>query len=253
MDKIYIKEQTRQCIEWIRMWFSYKSGGAKGVILGISGGKDSSVVAALLCRAIGKERVFGLLLPDGIQPDLKDALDVCKLLSIQNHVIDIHPIMQAIQEAATRSSQLEDTSIYLTEQAKINIPPRIRMTILYAVGQSLGYRVAGTGNLSERYVGYCTKWGDMACDFNPIAHFTKEEVVAIGDELGLPDYLIHKPPSDGLTGKTDEENMGITYDAISRYLAGRTCTESECRRVELLHHHSLHKLLPAEAYQPQKL
>ena len=189
-----------------------------GYVLGISGGKDSTVVAKLLVDAIGKENVLGVLMPNGEQKDIDDSYKVCKYLNINYTVININDafdgIVQQVNLSKIHTINNNEENIFLTEKSLTNVAPRIRMTTLYAIAQSLGYLVAGTGNKSERFVGWFTKWGDYACDINPIAHLTCAEVIALGDYLELPYDLVHKTPADGLTGKSDEENLGFTYKEL---------------------------------------
>ena len=233
--------QTENCIRWIQTWFEKQSGNAKGAILGISGGKDSTVVAGLLCKALGKNRVFGVLMPNGVQKDISDSHQVCEFLGIKNVVANIEAAYQGI---------IGTTEMELSTPAKINISPRIRMTILYALGQEMNYRVAGTGNLSERYIGYTTKWGDGACDFNPIGSFTTDEVIAVGLALGLPKNLIEKIPADGLSGKTDEENIGFSYNVLNRYIREGICEDTEIKeKIDRMHKISSHKQEPIPIFQ----
>lgn len=180
----------------------------KKAVLGISGGKDSTVVAKLLVDTLGKENVFGLLMPNGEQKDISDSIRVVELLDIGYETININDAYNAIVDMIS----------FVSSAAKINIAPRIRMTTLYTWGQTYGYRVAGTGNLSERMVGYTTKFGDNASDFNLIGNFTSLEVMRIGEELGLPLELVYKAPADGLTGLTDEEILGVTYIEIHNFI-----------------------------------
>ena len=215
-------ETTAKIIEWIRDYFKIQTT-AKGAIIGISGGKDSTVVAKLLVEALGKERVFGVLMPNGKQIDINDSFRVVDLLGIKYTEVNIEKsYKKLIQSIGERS---------LTNQAAINILPRIRMTILYALGSSMSYRVAGTGNLSERFIGYTTKWGDSACDFNPIGNLTTDEVIAIGDSLGLPYDLVHKTPTDGLSGISDEENIGISYELINKFIKNKTTGDKDIDKV----------------------
>ena len=201
----------------------------KGYVLGISGGKDSTVVAKLLVDAIGKENVLGVLMPNGEQKDIEDSKRVCELLDIDYTIVNISDAYESMIDGiqSVYDSNLPNIyggytkngrSLLISDKALTNIPPRIRVTILYAIAQSLGYRVAGTGNKSEAFVGWFTKWGDGACDIDPIAHLTCTEVIELGDYLGLPYDLVHKTPADGLTGKSDEENLGFTYAEIDRLI-----------------------------------
>lgn len=213
--------------------------GLKTAIIGISGGKDSTIVAKLLVDALGKENVIGVIMPNDVQPDFLDAQMVCDLFEIKQHVIDISKIYNAF------INDLTNIQSTLNNQVLNNIPPRIRMTILYAIAQSYpGGRVVGTGNMSENYIGWCTKWGDMACDFNPIAHLTCSQVVELGDYLNLPYELVHKIPSDGLTGKSDEENFGFTYKDLDSFLSipGTILSPEVFGLISKRHLASLHKI-----------
>ena len=184
------------------------------VIIGISGGKDSTVCAALCVEAFGKDNVYGILMPNGEQADIEDAKKVCEILDIKYNIINISYIYKTFMNYIEFS-----TDISLSKESLINLQPRIRMTILYTLAQTLGMRVCGTGNLSEKTVGYFTKWGDGAYDFNPIGNLTSKEVVEIGLTYdNIPKELILKTPTDGLSGMTDEEKLGISYDSIHNYL-----------------------------------
>ena len=204
---------TKTALNGIKAWLeSYKnSSGMKKAVIGISGGKDSTIVAKILVDVLGKENVVGLLMPNGEQKDLADAIRVVELLDIKHEVINIEEGYWAIIKSL---GGLENVSA----EAQINIAPRIRMTTLYTYGQTHGCRVAGTDNLSERTLGYFTKFGDGGYDFNILAEFTSLEVMRIGEELGLPLELVYKTPDDGLSGMSDEEKLGILYTDMHNYL-----------------------------------
>lgn len=195
---------------------------ANGYVLGISGGKDSTVVAKLLVDAVGKENVLGVLMPNGKQVDIEDSYAVCEFLGINYTNVNINDafdgIIQQIHLSKIVTVDGHEENIPVTKKALTNVPPRIRMTTLYTIAQSLGYLVAGTGNRSEQFIGWFTKWGDGACDINPIAHLTCTEVIELGDYLELPYELVHKTPADGLTGKSDEDNFGFTYSDLDKML-----------------------------------
>ena len=209
--------EAKKIINWIKEYFQNQPG-AKGAVIGISGGKDSTIVSKLLVEALGRENVFGVLMPNGEQKDLDDSIRVVDNLKINYKIVNIEKAYKGI---------LDSINEELSNQAKVNIPPRLRMTTIYAIAATMNYRVAGTGNKSEGYVGYTTKWGDSAYDFNPIGDLTTEEVVAIGDALGLPYELVHKAPSDGLTGKTDEDNLGFTYKQVNQVIENGTCGNAD--------------------------
>ena len=218
-----------ECVQWIRDWFA-ENGKDCNAVIGISGGKDSSVVAALCAKALGKDRVVGVLMPDGKQADIEDSFKLVNHLNIKYTVINIEPMVEGFYQSLEDNNIMDSDNepplnIKVTPQAIINLPPRIRMATLYAVSQSVNGRVVGTDNASEAYIGYSTRWGDNVADLMPILNFTSEEVVAIGDALGLPYELTHKTPSDGLCGKTDEDNFGFTYTTLNKYIRTGICED----------------------------
>lgn len=229
-------------IQWIRDWFETQSNNADGIVIGISGGKDSTVVAKLCVEAIGKENVLGVLMPNGDQKDIKDSFKVCELLGIKSEIINIKDTEQTLLQ------ELFNNYITPSREAIINVAPRLRMITLYTIAQTKNYRVAGTGNATEKVLGYFTKWGDGAHDFNPIGMLTCTQVIELGRELGLPEELITKTPSDGLTGKTDEEQFGYTYAEID-YVIENELEEGEVFEfINNLYNKNLHKLLPIPTY-----
>lgn len=233
-------------VQWIRDWFA-KNGPECSAVIGISGGKDSSVVAALCVEALGKDKVLGVLMPNGEQPDIGDALEVCMRLGIEYTVRGIDRIVEEYRRSIFYMNH--DFRNWerkpITEQAKINLPPRIRMTMLYAISQTINGRVACTDNLSESYIGYSTRWGDNVGDFCPLANLTSDEVVAIGDALGLPYELTHKVPSDGLCGKTDENRFGFTYEVLNKYIRTGICEDEVIKaKIDEMHNKNLFKLNP---------
>lgn len=209
MYNFNVEKVTNDCIDWIKDWFDNVNPNGKAVI-GISGGKDSTVTAALCVKALGKDRVFGVLLPNGIQKDIADAYKAADYLDIKYKVCNISKAYEDICEACG--------GITSSEQAMINLSPRLRMTTLYFIAQSINGIVANTCNLSEDHVGYSTIYGDMSGSFSPLGGLTVTEVKEIGRYLGLPIELIEKVPSDGLCGKTDEDNLGFTYAELDNYL-----------------------------------
>ena len=238
------KEQKEKVIQWIRDWFD-KNGKDCNAVIGISGGKDSTVAAALCVEALGKDRVIGIMLPDGEQKDINDSYAVCSLLGIKNYVLNIKQIIRSIQ----LSFAFSDIN-NISEQAKINLPPRIRMAVLYYLSQSVNGRVVNTCNLSEDYVGYATKYGDAAGDFAPLKSFTTEEVIAIGKELGIPEELLLKDPSDGLCGKTDEDNLGFTYAVLNKYIrTGEIEDKAVKKKIDHLHKINAFKEKLIEKYE----
>lgn len=221
MNEFDEKKVINELLIWFRDWFEVNGKGCNAV-LGISGGKDSTVAAALCVEALGKERVIGVLMPNGIQSDISDSHRVCSILNIPNVTINIKDIVDAekrlVKEAIKKLDKEE-----LTNQTLINIPPRIRMATLYALSQTMNGRVINTCNLSEEWVGYSTRWGDSVGDVAPLAQFTVEEVRKIGIALGLPYDLVYKTPNDGLCGKNDEDNLGFTYATLDKYLREGIC------------------------------
>ena len=240
-----VEAAIENCCRWIQDWFAENGDGCQAV-LGISGGKDSSVCAALLCRALGVHRVVGVLMPRGEQPDIDDSLLLCRHLGIVHVTVNIGEAADALQRAV-------ETATPMTQQALINLAPRIRMTTVYAVSQSVNGRVANTCNFSEDWVGYSTRWGDSVGDFAPLANFTVTEVKAIGRALGLPAQLVDKVPSDGLCGKTDEDNLGFTYAELDAYLReGILPSPEHMEIIDRKHRQNLFKLkmMPAFPFDP---
>lgn len=238
---VNMKEELPKLVEWIQKTV----GPTAKVVIGVSGGKDSSVVAALCVKALGKERVYGVLMPQNEQSDIDKSYLLCKHLGIDYTVINIGPACDALTKEVEGKTKLPLNLAYTS-----NTPARIRMTTLYGVGALLGNsRVVNTCNLSEDYVGYSTKFGDAAGDFSPLSRFTAGEVVELGDILGLPYELSHKVPTDGMCGMTDEDRFGFTYKELDDYLRGRATPPQETvDKIESMHRASLHKLLPMPVY-----
>ncbi|MEE1047402.1 MAG: NAD(+) synthase [Clostridia bacterium] len=232
-----------ECVEWIRDFFE-KNGKDCNAIVGISGGKDSSIAAALCAEALGKDRVIGVLMPKGHQHDIDMAYMLVNHLGIKHYVVNIEDAMNAILD-----NMPDDLKI--SEQTVQNLPPRIRMSTLYAISQSCNGRVCNTCNLSEDWVGYSTRYGDSVGDFSPMSHITVTEIKQIGHLLGLPKELVDKTPIDGLCGKTDEENLGFTYAELDRYI--RTGEIEDLDKKELIdrkHRMNLFKLELMPSFKP---
>ena len=240
---------TKELVEWIKDYFNDNGKNSKAVI-GISGGKDSSIVAALLVKALGKDRVVGVLMPNGEQSDISYSFELCHLLDIKYTVVNVKP---AIDEELKqlKKSAIELGFNELSDVTLINTPARIRMTTLYGISGTIGGRVANTCNLSEDYVGYSTKYGDAAGDFSPLMKLTVSEVKAIGRELGLPEKFIEKTPIDGLCDKTDEDNLGFTYEVLDKYIRTCICEDNEVQqKIDNMHRINIHKLKPMPHYKP---
>ena len=244
-------------IQWIKDWFDTQSNGAEGIVIGISGGKDSTVVAKLCVEAIGKERVFGVLMPNGKQKDIADSQRVCDLLGIRYIVVNIsdmyYDFIRNISSEEITLSTEDHNVVFLSDETKVNICPRIRMTTLYAIAQTKNYRVAGTSNATERGLGYFTKWGDGACDFNPLGFLTCTEVIRLGLDLDLPEELINKAPSDGLTGKTDEEQFGYSYKEIDEVLLKKVDNGEIYEFIRKLYDKNEHKIQPIKMYETDEI
>ena len=242
MYQFNAKEMKDRCVEWIRDFFA-KNGPDCNAVVGISGGKDSSVVAALCVEALGKDRVIGVLMPCGVQADIDMARKLVNHLEIKNYEVNV--------EAAVNGVLNSLPDIDLSVQTKTNLPPRIRMTTLYAVSQSVNGRVANTCNLSEDWVGYSTRYGDSVGDFSPLSRLTVTEVKAIGRLLGLPEDLVEKVPIDGLCGKTDEENLGFSYAALDQYIREGICEDVELKeKIDRMHERNLFKLELMPCFEP---
>ncbi len=231
-----------ECVQWIRDFFEENGKGCNAVV-GISGGKDSSVVAALCVEALGKDRVIGVLMPCGEQADIDMAKLLVSHLDIKHYIINVKDAVEGLKAAMP---------FEMSNQTTINMPPRIRMATLYAVAQSHNGRVANTCNLSEDWVGYSTRYGDAAGDFSPCSFLTVQEVKAIGRVLGLPAVLVDKTPIDGLCGKTDEENLGFTYAELDQYIrTGVIEDEAKKARIDHLHKINLFKLSFMPCFKPE--
>ena len=235
------KEQLTGLIAWMRERMA--SCGGKTAVIGISGGKDSSVVAALSVAAYGRENVYGVLMPNGVQPDIDYSRDLVEFLEIPHATINIHDATEGVL------SQMQLVGLEPSRTTKVNLPSRIRMCTLYAVAQTLeGGIVINTSNLSEDWVGYCTIYGDSAGAFSPLGMYTTEEVIAMGRELGLPEKFVVKPPSDGLTGLTDEDNLGFTYHAVNEYIRKGICDEETRAKIDRKHRASRFKFETIPVY-----
>lgn len=240
-DAVKIKDA---CVLWIRDFFE-KNGKGCNAVIGISGGKDSSVAAALCVEALGKDRVIGVLMPCGEQHDIDAAFKLINHLGIKHFVINIKDAVEGV-----KNSMPEELT--LSVQSITNLPPRIRMSTLYAVSQSLNGRVVNTCNLSEDWVGYSTRYGDAAGDFSPMSLLTVQEVKAIGKVLGLPTELVEKVPIDGLQSKTDEDNLGFTYAVLDRYIrTGEIDDEKTKERIDYLHRINQFKLQLMPVFDPE--
>ncbi len=248
-SKFDVQKVTHACINWIKEYFN-KNGPTAKAVIGISGGKDSSIVAALCVAALGKERVFGVLMPQGEQHDIAYAHALCKHLEIEHVVINIADTVNALKKETAQALKRE-----LTTKTITNLPARIRMTTLYAVAQTVNGRVANTCNLSENWVGYSTYYGDSVGDFSPLHNLTVKEVKAIGAYLGLPEKLVVKVPEDGLSMKTDEQNLGFSYEELDKYIREDVIENKAHKKlIDDLHRKNRFKLkeMPSFGYKPAK-
>lgn len=247
------KQTMEEVTAWIRDYVESNIPGAY-VVVGVSGGKDSSVAAALCAKALGKDRVVGVTMPDGVQPDINDSNQLIEHLGIHHIEVNIGKMTKGFLETFEENEAFRALTGKegLVGESKINMAPRVRMTTLYGVAQSMpgGGLVVNTCNASEDYVGYSTKFGDAAGDFSPMAAFTVEEVLQLGEALGLPHNLIYKTPSDGLSGKSDEDKLGFTYAALGRYMETGICEDAAVKeKIDRLHKRNLHKLLPMPTFK----
>lgn len=234
-----------ECVLWIRKFFEENGPGCNAVV-GISGGKDSSIAAALCVEALGKDRVVGVLMPQGEQHDIDMAFMLVDHLDIKRYVINIKDAVSGILDNMPGE-------LAITEQARTNLPPRIRMSTLYAVSQSCNGRVCNTCNLSEDWVGYSTRYGDSVGDFSPLSHLTVTEIKQIGRLLGLPSELVDKVPIDGLCGKTDEDNLGFTYAELDKYIRTGVIEDPDKKaRIDSMHKRNLFKLQLMPAFKPEE-
>ena len=231
-----------ECVQWIRDFFEQNGKGCNAVV-GISGGKDSSIVAALCVEALGRDRVIGVLMPCGEQHDIDMAKLLVDTLGIRHYIVNIKDAVEGITNAIP---------FELSEQSRTNLPPRVRMATLYAVSQTHNGRVANTCNLSEDWVGYSTRYGDSAGDFSPCSHLTVQEMKEIGRLIGLPDVLVDKVPIDGLCGKTDEDNLGFTYAELDRYIrTGEIEDLDKKAKIDRMHKMNLFKLQLMPSFEPE--
>lgn len=238
-------EVKNGCVQWIRDFFEENGKGCNAIV-GISGGKDSSIAAAMCVEALGKDRVIGVLMPNGEQSDIEYAYLLVNHLGIKHFVVNIKNAVDGLLGA------LPD--IEISKQTITNLPPRIRMSTLYAIAQSNNGRVANTCNLSEDWVGYSTRYGDAAGDFSPLSHITVTELREIGKLLNLPLELVNKVPTDGLCGKTDEDNLGFTYAVLDEYIrTGRIDNEETKKLIDQKHSANLFKLQLMPAYVPKQI
>ena len=237
-----MKNLKNEIVKFIKDYV--ESAHAKGVVLGMSGGKDSFIVAALAVEAVGADNVFGIIMPNGTQKDINDAIFECEYLKIKYSISNIENLYNETIELTKSALQTEELSKVTT----LNIAPRLRMNLLYSAAATLGYLVANTSNLSERMVGYSTKWGDAVGDFAPLLSLTKTEVQELGDALGLPEDLVYKKPADGLTGNTDEDILGFTYSELDEFIRDGKKSEN-FEKIMKMHKASSHKRNPIKSFE----
>lgn len=254
MKEFDAEEVKNECIQSIRDWFEQNEEDCNAVV-GISSGKDSTIVTALCIEALGKDRVIGVSLPkNGIQDKL--TYDIIKYFDIAFYEVDIQHAYVSIKDEIVdgirndKAKKIKSLSV----QAKINLPARIRMNVLRTLAQCLNGRVMNTCNASENYIGYSTVDGDASGDYSPLHNLTVTEVKAVGYALGLPKEFIEKIPDDGLCGKTDEENFGFSYDTLDKYIRTGICEDEEIKKkIDIMHEKNLFKLLPMAHYRPSFL
>jgi NAD+ synthase len=247
---------TKDVIQWIKDY--YKDNPDGKAIIGISGGKDSTICAALLVEALGADRVIGVMMPNGVQNDIDDSYQVCKYLGIYSLEVNIEDAYEGLRDnigAALADNYVKHpyTSVYSNDMIRTNLPSRLRMATLYAVASLYpNSRVVNTSNWSERYIGYCTKGGDTVADFSPLGELTVREVLMIGDDLGLPYDLVHKTPSDGMSGKSDEEKIGFTYEELDNYIlyVDDNLSDETVAKIEKMHKANEHKLNDMPRFVP---
>ena len=234
---IDVEVEIQHIIDEIKKYFVENGNKDTKAVIGISGGKDSTIAAALLVRALGADRVIGVKMPNGTQSDIDDAVEVCNLLGIRHFNINIGDAYNHL------IADFMNTNLNVNSQIETNTPARLRMTTLYMVAAAVGGRVINTGNASELYVGYTTKYGDLAGDFAIFKDYYVREILEIGDNLDeIPSHLVHKAPGDGMSGKTDEDNMGFSYDVLDAYLLDEVVPNYETlRNIEERHERNLHK------------
>ena len=254
-----MQKLTKDVIQWIRDY--YKDNLEGKAIIGISGGKDSTIVAALCVEALGADRVIGVLMPNGLQSDISDSREVCQYLDIYSLEINMEEaydgLVDNIAIALDNNSKRLKNGFWTVRgnnMIRTNLPARLRMATLYAVAALYpNSRVVNTCNFSEDYVGYSTKYGDAAGDFSPLGRLTVREVLQIGDDLGLPYKLVHKTPSDGMCGKSDEDNLGFTYEELDSFLlCERGLSPETMSKVARLHKSTRHKYVPMPVYDPSE-
>jgi NAD+ synthase len=244
------KKVKDDLVLWIQRWFA-ANGPECNAVIGISGGKDSTIVAALCVEALGKDRVIGVMMPNGKQSDIDVSKRVVDFLDIAYIEANIEYVVRDVLDSIGNLVYGRDFYEYFnhSDQTRVNLPPRIRMATLYAISQSVNGRVSNNCNLSEDWVGYSTRWGDSVGDFAPLANLTVSEVKAIGYELGLPSDFIEKVPSDGLCGKTDEDNLGFSYDTLDRYIRSGICEDTDAKeKIDRLHEKNRFKMQPIPSF-----
>ena len=240
--------QREALVAWIRNWFAV-NGPDSPAVVGISGGKDSTVVAALCARALGRDRVIGVMMPDGIQPDICDSKEVVEALGILGYTVNISAATRGVLNSIIDAEGTDERPLAISVQTRSNLPPRIRMSTLYALSQSVNGRVANTCNLSETMIGWETRWGDAVGDFAPFATLTATEVIAIGLTMPeIPKHLVRKAPSDGLCGRTDEDAFGFRYAELDRYLRTGEAEAEVRQKIDAKIKGSAFKRRPIEGY-----
>ena len=237
------KQTAEKLVKWLRDYFD-NNGQPINAVVGCSGGKDSTVVLAALTKAIGPDRIYAILMPNGEQADIDDSYKICEYLGLKPHVCNIQDAYNGV--VGSVSGEFEPTG-----QMKINLAPVLRMTTLKAISQCVNGRFTCNGNASEAYIGWFTIDGDDRGSVKPLINMTVTEVIQVGEALGLPDWMIHKTPTDGLCGQTDEDKFGFTYEVLDKYIRTGEIDDLEVKaKIDDMHKRNAFKLKPMPSFEP---
>lgn len=237
------KQTAEKLVKWLRDYFD-NNGQPINAVVGCSGGKDSTVVLAALTKAIGPDRIYAVLMPNGEQADIDDSYKVCEFLGLKPHVCNIQDAYNGV--VGSVSGEFEPT-----RQMRINLAPVLRMATLKAISQCVNGRFTCNGNASEAYIGWFTIDGDDRGSVKPLINMTVTEVIQVGEALGLPDWMIHKTPTDGLCGQTDEDKFGFTYEVLDKYIRTGEIDDLEVKaKIDDMHKRNAFKLKPMPSFEP---